>query len=243
MAQRVVETPYRFLWERAFRSARVAEGSNGTSTLAVGFAFATWANPDGSDVYPSYERVAEGLGVSPRTVSRAAHRLVAEGWLAVVRERQPPYNMVTRYRLNIPPPWRIDPTAEAQQETKANSQPVAPVASTRQHGPQTGTSTRPGTTTGLPDSHHHDRPDAAAIKDDPWAGLHEDWTPATQGRIIPDDSVRGPNGELPPSFWGEDDSDTESVTIRHSYTTRRRTPATEHETGDKSRYRPSWRDH
>ncbi len=145
-------------------------GSNGASTLAVGFAFSTWANPDGSDVYPSYERVAEDLGLSARTISRAAQRLTTEGWLTVVRERQPPYQMVTRYRLSIPPKWRTDATAQSNGEIEKSGHPDAPGRSTRQQSPVTRSGTTTETTPGEPIQEY---------QDNPWFGLDDPAKPAS----------------------------------------------------------------
>jgi hypothetical protein len=163
----VAAASIRSQWERAFRSAQIAAGKHGTITVAVGFVFATYANPDGSNVYPSYEKIAAGLGKSPRTVSRAAQRLVAEEWLCVVREREPPYRMVTHYKLNIPSKWLADTTAESEQESAASYQGDSPDTSTRQPCPVTmSRDTTPDTTPETTNSLDHD--ELAAAEANPW---------------------------------------------------------------------------
>jgi hypothetical protein len=178
---RMTEIPYRFRWEQAFRAAQIAKGDNGTSTVAIGFALATYASIDGSDVHPSYERVAAGLGVSARTVSRAAQRLVAEEWLAVTRERRPPHHPVTRYRLNIPSKWEANQTTESGKATAAADRTDRAATSTRQHRPITRTMTRSGTPTGGTNAKNH------------------------HTAVSPAEEIRGSNGELPPSFWDDDE--------------------------------------
>lgn len=163
----VTAASLRSQWERAFRSAHVASGKHGAITVAVGFTFATYANPDGSNVYPSYEKIAAGLGVSSRTVSRAANRLTAEQWLCVVRKREPPYRMVTHYRLNIPPQWLAEATAESEQESAASPQGDSPDTSTRQQCPVTmSRDTTPDTTPVVTNS--VDQEELAAADANPW---------------------------------------------------------------------------
>ncbi|WP_089404661.1 helix-turn-helix domain-containing protein [Geodermatophilus saharensis] len=138
------EAPLRARWERAFRQAGIASGPNGTSTAAVGFAFSTYANPDGTRVFPSQEVVAKGLGVSPRTVSRGLTRLVRDGWLSVVHERKPPFRMITHYRLAIPAEW-VNTTPETSNQTTESPPLDEDGASTRQERPLTKTETMSGT--------------------------------------------------------------------------------------------------
>lgn len=144
------EASLRSRWERAFSRAKIAEGQYGISTVAVGFAFAVYANPDGTRVFPSQETVAKGLGVGPRTVSRAVARLLAEGWLTVVVERKPPFRMVTQYRLSIPPEW-VDVTPETANLTDEAPADDTGGTSTRQESPLTKTETMPGTPPGVPE--------------------------------------------------------------------------------------------
>jgi hypothetical protein len=181
------------------------------ATAAVGFVFATWASSDGSNAFPSYERVAEGLGTSPRTVSRAVHRLVGEGWLVVVRERRPPYQMTTGYRLSIPSQWRVNATTETDEESPESGQPDSDDTATGQHCPVTRSiDTRTVTTTG--DTNTTDQEVLALAKDTPsvWAGLDSEPPAASsngddESPSFDREAIYGPGGELPPSFWDDDE--------------------------------------
>lgn len=167
--------PLRARWEQAFRRAGIARGKYGISTVAVGLTFATWANLDGTNVFPSQEKVAKGLGVGPRTVSRAVARLVAEEWLTVALERKPPYRMVSRYRLSIPPGW-VEAPPEAVSPTDGASARDEEAPSTSQQSPLTNTETKTGTITGVTNTEEHDsitttadHPSSQAkVKINPW---------------------------------------------------------------------------
>jgi len=166
---------FRSAWEKAFRQARIGEGKRGSLTIAVGFTLATYANPDGSNVYPALSTVADGLGVNRSGVSGAVKRLVVEGWLVVARERDPAKGWnVTHYRLGIPAETDRG-VARAQQPLRAGATP--PV---RGHH-RTMTVTTPGTPTTTSERGEQDAVPPAAVgsgkvdeealaaaKEDPW---------------------------------------------------------------------------
>ncbi len=97
----------RFVWEKALRQAKLGVGPHGSSTLAAGFALASFADPDGSSIYPGVTLLAEGLGFSTRTVDRALSRLRDEGYLTKVREGNSRAGRADEYRLSLP----VRPTA------------------------------------------------------------------------------------------------------------------------------------
>jgi hypothetical protein len=80
----------RFEWEHVIRSAQLAKPAGGRRPKAslplVALTLATYANPDGSNVFPSQGRVAKGHGISTDTVRRALRDLEALGYLLRVRE-------------------------------------------------------------------------------------------------------------------------------------------------------------
>jgi hypothetical protein len=92
----------RFVWEKAVRRAKLGTGQHGTSVLAGAFAFATFADADGSSIHPGVSLVADGLGVSSRTVDRALSRLRAEGFLTKVRDGNRRLGLADEYRLCLP---------------------------------------------------------------------------------------------------------------------------------------------
>lgn len=201
-----VEPASRFVWEKALRQARIGAGKNGASTLALAFAVATFANADGTRIHPGVALLADGLGLSARTVDRALSRLRREGYLTKVRQGNSRAGLADEYRLSLPvhttamsgegPAADSDyPTGSAEHPTAGTDQPTAVTGSadsdvvppdqlpTQLH--QTIT-TRPGTT-------------ATATKPEPGP-----WTRAAQGTANRSggDSVAPPPGFTRPSLVG-----------------------------------------
>lgn len=95
-------TPFRYFWEKTVRDAGMAKGEGGVSVLAIALVLATYANADGTKVYPGVARLAKGAGVSDRTVDRALARLRAEGYVIKVREGNSRAGKADEYRLALP---------------------------------------------------------------------------------------------------------------------------------------------
>lgn len=100
----VTPTPAgRFEWERRFRSAALGKrGTARAATLAVGFAMATYADGDGSNIFPGRERLATDLGVSESTVKRELTALEGLGYLIKTREHNRSKGLAATYRLAVP---------------------------------------------------------------------------------------------------------------------------------------------
>lgn len=93
----------RFEWERILRRVRVSV----PSVKLVGFAIATYASADGSNVRPGQRRLAAVLGTSEMTVRRGQGELEALGMLEMVfkghsQGRGQASGYASEYRLTIP---------------------------------------------------------------------------------------------------------------------------------------------
>jgi DNA-binding transcriptional ArsR family regulator len=138
--------------------------------LAVAMVMATYANPDGTRIFPGEQRLADDIGVSRSTVTRALARLRSEGWVEKVREGNSRSGKADEYRLRLP--GRASPTGD-----QASSPPVlgswARAASSAADSP-------PGQE---PRQIHHTTTtsvETAAHLTSPWAGLDD---PALSGRL------------------------------------------------------------
>src|SRR5688572_14731578 len=65
----------------------------------IAMALASYANADGGSIRPSRRRLAWGLGLTQRQVSRSIGRLVAAGVLRRIRGPAP--GLATEYRLEV----------------------------------------------------------------------------------------------------------------------------------------------
>jgi hypothetical protein len=93
----------RFEWERILRRIRVSV----PSVKLVGFAMATYASADGSNVRPGQRRLAAVLGTSEMTVRRGQSELEAVGMLDMVFKgrslgRGQSGGYASEYRLTVP---------------------------------------------------------------------------------------------------------------------------------------------
>lgn len=86
-------------WERAFRNSGVGLGPG-----IAGLALVTYANPDGTNIYPSQRTLAEGLGVDRKSFGRWVEELTEKGWVEVVAVRPKGQR---EYRLTIPGADRV----------------------------------------------------------------------------------------------------------------------------------------
>lgn len=107
LPRQAVEKPQRvgrFDWERAIRSAHLAKPASGNRPKAslplVALTLATYANRDGTRVFPSQGSIAKGQGISVDTVRRALRDLEALGYLVRVAEATP--TRATEYVLTLP---------------------------------------------------------------------------------------------------------------------------------------------
>jgi hypothetical protein len=93
----------RFEWERILRRIRVSV----PSVKLVGFAMATYASADGSNVRPGQRRLAAVLGTSEMTVRRGQSELESTGMLEMVFKghslgRGQSGGYASEYRLTVP---------------------------------------------------------------------------------------------------------------------------------------------
>lgn len=93
----------RFEWERILRRIRVTV----PSVKLVGFAMATYASADGSNVRPGQRRLAAVLGTSEMTVRRGQSELEAIGMLDMITKghsqgRGQSGGYASEYRLTVP---------------------------------------------------------------------------------------------------------------------------------------------
>ncbi|WP_157519485.1 helix-turn-helix domain-containing protein [Modestobacter sp. Leaf380] len=156
-----VENAGRFEWERVFRRCRLP-----STTKAVGFAMATYADGDGSRIYPGAARLAAVTGLSERSVRGAltnlrdlglVHRTVKGGMrgthaFADVYQLQIPADLLERFdllttdeevvpnRQQLPPGPRSQPAAAAGTSSPNRQlsapQPAAPSSQPAAHAPQ-----------------------------------------------------------------------------------------------------------
>lgn len=94
---------FRFVWEQAIRDAKL-----GPTVTAVALVLSTYANADGTSIHPGEARVADGLGTSRSTVTRALQKLRGEEWLTKVRDGNSRTGQADEYRLSLPD--RASPT-------------------------------------------------------------------------------------------------------------------------------------
>lgn len=73
----------------------------GSDKLAM-LSMADWADDKGGNVYPSMARIAQKICLSEKQARRIIHKLIGEGWLAVVKNQYGGKPGDTRhYRVNI----------------------------------------------------------------------------------------------------------------------------------------------
>lgn len=87
----------RLEWEKKIRRAKFGMGS----TAGVAFAMGTYSDSNGSSVFPGDKRVAEGLGLSLRTVGRAVKQLETCGWITRPPGAVGSPNNPVRWQLSI----------------------------------------------------------------------------------------------------------------------------------------------
>jgi hypothetical protein len=90
--------PFKVQWEKAL--LRDQAGLR-LPAIAVAMAAASYASPDGSNVKPKQETLAEGLGVDRDTVGKWVRVIERAGWL-VCTKRGSKYGGSSEYRLSIP---------------------------------------------------------------------------------------------------------------------------------------------
>jgi DNA-binding transcriptional MocR family regulator len=154
---------FRSVWERQIREAGLARGEGKVSVLAVALVMATFANPDGTRVFPGEQRLADGIGVSRSTVTRALARLRREGWVEKIREGNSRSGQADEYRLRLPD--RASPMSD-----RASSPPVR---GSWARAARVAGDSPPGQE---PRQNHHTTTtstETAADPTSPWAGLDE----------------------------------------------------------------------
>lgn len=147
--------PLRWEWERAVRSARL-----GLRDTAVALALATWANADGTSIRPGDALVAEGLGVSTRTVERARAVLVERGLLRLVQPGR--FGRASEYALSLP----SSPTVKSAWAAALADSPVGS-RPTRQTSIPTHESAQPDWPVGVPVQVQDHSPEQRP--EDPWS--------------------------------------------------------------------------
>lgn len=85
-----------FEWHRRFMRS-----THDTTTKAVGSLLLTYADPDGTSVFPGRSRIAADLNMSVSTADRALKTLRGAGWIARVR-RGTSNGKADEYRLRMP---------------------------------------------------------------------------------------------------------------------------------------------
>jgi hypothetical protein len=90
--------PFRFAWERVVRDAGLKP-----TQMAVALMVATYANTnDGHGAWPGQQRLAEGIDVTTRTVSKTLGELCELGYLSKVREGNSRAGQADEYALTLP---------------------------------------------------------------------------------------------------------------------------------------------
>jgi hypothetical protein len=90
----------KFEWQRELYRARL-----GLTTTAVGVILSTYADLDGTSIYPSFKKLAEGIGMDRGTFSNHAAKLVELGVLKIHRsaDGQPTvYHLVSFAEAGVP---------------------------------------------------------------------------------------------------------------------------------------------
>ncbi len=66
-----------------FYDAMIRDGGPSVLQLRVAWRLIDWTNPNTGAAWPSYETLADELGVNVRSVIRAIKRLIETGWFGV----------------------------------------------------------------------------------------------------------------------------------------------------------------
>jgi hypothetical protein len=172
------DDPFRFQWERRIRGAGIGKrGNGGMSVLAVAFYLSTWANGDGTNVFPGTERIAKDCGCNVATVYRALEILRNAGWIERVRQGNKRNKQADVYHLSMPE-QALGGTTAIQSPPDHLAIATDHLATTSDHLATRGAS---GCSTATPPVHrsiqgsfNNQYRQTAPVEDesnDPWAGL------------------------------------------------------------------------
>jgi hypothetical protein len=126
----------RFRWEQELRASDLS-----TKARHVGHLMATYANPDGTKIFPGVTLLAKGAGMGVRTVHKGLRELREGGWVQRVREGNSRNGLADEYRLTV---WvRSEAGSPAQVEASraprvglpAESSAEAAVSGARENAP------------------------------------------------------------------------------------------------------------
>ncbi len=99
---------FRFVWEQAVRAMPMD-----MTTKCLALLLATYGDANGSQIYPSVERLAANVGRTERTVNRAMADLRDRELISLERRgnqhASAPSQRTTRYRLSLPSGLRFMP--------------------------------------------------------------------------------------------------------------------------------------
>jgi len=97
-------------WEKAFR-ARFANEDNGRAAFAVATVLAMHADGDGTNTFPSVDRLVQETGYSRSATLGALKTLRLSGWVQQVSQGSGASKKTSVYRLSIP---RVQPSGPHQ---------------------------------------------------------------------------------------------------------------------------------
>jgi len=110
MANSHADTGLKFRWENALTKNPPTSPLWDTHTAAVAFVLRSYADADGTSIYPTLAQVAKVAICSADTVSDRRKRLVALGMIEILSA--PSNGRATVYALCEPDRWRSDVEAE-----------------------------------------------------------------------------------------------------------------------------------